>query len=110
MQAVSVGPSRDELGSGWGWFVLLGVVLAFLGLVAIWNAVDATLVTTVFVGFALLIGGFVEIIGAFTRGSSLGSRVLHIILGILYVIVGFDLIADPLAGRSRSRSWSASCS
>ena len=50
------------------------------------------------VGFALLIGGFVEIIGAFTRGSSLGSRILHIILGILYIIVGFDLIADPLAG------------
>jgi uncharacterized membrane protein HdeD (DUF308 family) len=75
-----------------------GVVLAVLGLVALFNAVDAALVTTVFVGFVLLIGGIAQIIGAFFQSGSTGGRVLQIVLGILYVIVGGNIVADPLAG------------
>ena len=61
--------------SGWGWYVALGIALVIVGLIALWNVVDATLVTTVVVGWLLVIGGFVEIFGAFTRRASLGSRV-----------------------------------
>ena len=102
--------SNDELGqtSGWGWYVALGIALVIVGLIALWNVVDATLVTTVVVGWLLVIGGFVEIFGAFTRRASLGSRVLHILLG-LYLLVGFDLVFDLLPARWRSRSRSGSC-
>jgi uncharacterized membrane protein HdeD (DUF308 family) len=93
--------SNDELGQtseGWGWYVALGIALVIVGLIALWNVVDATLVTTIVVGWLLVIGGFVEIFGAFTRRASLGNRILHVLLGILYLLVGFDLVFEPLAG------------
>jgi uncharacterized membrane protein HdeD (DUF308 family) len=92
--------SNDELGqtSGWGWYVALGVALVIVGLIALWNVVDATLVTTIVVGWLLVIGGFVEIFAVFTRRASLGSRILHVLLGILYLLVGFDLVFNPISG------------
>jgi uncharacterized membrane protein HdeD (DUF308 family) len=98
MEATSANPPTEEGQAGWGWYVAFGVALVVLGLIALWNAVDATLVTTVLVGFALAVGGAVEIAAAFMRGASLGRRILHVILGLLYLVVGFDLIVDPLRG------------
>jgi uncharacterized membrane protein HdeD (DUF308 family) len=91
-------PSGDAARTQWKWFMAFGVVLAVLGLVALFNAVDAALITTVFVGFVLLIGGIAQIIAAFFQSGSTGGRVLQIVLGILYVIVGGNIVADPLTG------------
>lgn len=88
----------SDAGSGRGWFIALGVVLVILGLAALWNAVDATLVTTIIVGWLLVIAGFANIIGAFMSSAGFGWRLLQGLLGILYIVVGFDVIADPLAG------------
>ena len=90
-------PDADT-GMGRGWFIALGVVLVILGLVALWNMVDATLVTTIIIGWVLVIAGVMNIVGAFTSSESTGWRVLQGVLGILYIIVGFNVIADPLAG------------
>ena len=98
MQALNPDPSITESRGGWGWFVAFGVLLVILGFAALYNAIDATLVTTVIVGWALVIGGVVEIVGAFMSGSSLGGRILNIALGVLYILVGFDIIANPLEG------------
>jgi uncharacterized membrane protein HdeD (DUF308 family) len=76
----------------------IGVVLAILGLVALWNVVDATLVTTIIVGWVLVAAGAMQLVGAFTGGSSTGWRILQALLGVLYIIVGFELAFDPLAG------------
>ncbi len=89
---------ESDAGSGRGWFIALGVVLVILGLVALFNAVDATLVTTIIIGWLLVIAGIANVIGAFTTSSGLGWRLVQILLGILYVVVGFNVIADPLAG------------
>ena len=91
-------PPETDAGTGRGWFIALGVVLAILGLVALWNAVDATLVTTIIIGWLLVIAGFANIIGAFTTDNGIWWRLLQALLGILYIVVGFNVIADPLAG------------
>src|SRR6188472_1573876 len=44
-------PPDTDAGSGRGWFIALGVVLFILGLVALYNAINATLVTTIIVGW-----------------------------------------------------------
>ncbi len=90
-------PDADA-GGGRGWFIALGVVLVILGLVALWNVIDASLVTTIIIGWVLVIAGIATFIGAFTTDLGLGWRLLQLVLGILYVVVGFDLIADPLQG------------
>jgi membrane protein HdeD len=91
-------PSAAEIGRRWKWYVVFGVVLLVLGVVALGNVVASTLVTTIFVGWMLVFGGIMQIVGAFTAGASAGWRILMAILGILFVIVGFNLIAEPLKG------------
>ena len=91
-------PLDEQIRGRWKWFVGFGVVIAILGLIALWNVVDATLVTTIFVGFMLLFGGIAQIIGAIATGGSTGGRILAVVLGILYVIIGLNIIADPLRG------------
>jgi uncharacterized membrane protein HdeD (DUF308 family) len=86
-----------SLGLSRGWLIGLGVVMIILGLVALWNVVDATLVTTVIVGWVLVIAGVMHVVGAFTGGST-GGRILSALLGILYVVIGFDLVFNPLEG------------
>jgi uncharacterized membrane protein HdeD (DUF308 family) len=91
-------PSDEALRGRWKWLVGIGVLLVVVGLIALWNVVDATLVTTVIVGVALLFGGAMQIVGAWAAEGSTGRRVLMAALGVLYIIIGFDLIADPLRG------------
>jgi uncharacterized membrane protein HdeD (DUF308 family) len=91
-------PSEAELRNRWKWFVGFGVVLVILGAIALWNVVDATLVTTIFIGWLLVLGGIVQIIGAFATSGSMGLRVLMAVVGILYAIVGLNIVADPLQG------------
>jgi uncharacterized membrane protein HdeD (DUF308 family) len=91
-------PSAAEIAGRWKWFVAFGVILVILGLLALYNVVDATLITTIFVGWLLVFGGIAQIVGAFTTNGGVGSRILMILLGILYVVVGLDIVADPLQG------------
>lgn len=95
-------PYRDmrveEIRSRWKWLVGLGAVMAILGVVILLNAVNATFITTVLVGVLLIGAGLVELVGAFGRGQGAGSRVLHVVLGVLYVVVGLAIVADPLRG------------
>jgi uncharacterized membrane protein HdeD (DUF308 family) len=91
-------PPDTDAGSGRGWFIALGVVLFILGLVALYNAIDASIVTTIIVGWLLVIAGIANIVGAFMSGAGGWWRLLQGLLGILYIVVGFDIIADPLAG------------
>jgi uncharacterized membrane protein HdeD (DUF308 family) len=89
---------ESDAGSGRGWFIALGVVLVILGLIALVNVIDASLVTTIIVGWLLVIAGIATVIGAFTTNVGIGWRIVQGLLGILYVVVGFNVIADPLAG------------
>ncbi len=91
-------PVAQAIRARWKWFVGFGVVLAILGIIALWNAVDATLITTIYVGFLLIAGGVAQLFGAFTMPGALSTRLLNALIGVLYLIVGFDLVADPLAG------------
>ena len=89
---------ETNAGSGRGWFIALGVALVVLGLIALWNVVDTTLVTAIFIGWLLVIGGIFNIIGAFVTQVGLGWRLVHGLLGILYVLVGINLVMDPFSG------------
>ncbi len=82
----------------WGWVVAIGVLFAILGVVALFNVADATVITTVIIGWLLTFAGIMHIVGAFTSGESVGWRVAQGLLGILYVVVGLNLVFNPLEG------------
>lgn len=91
--------AAEDIHRRWGWVFGAGVLLAILGVLALMNAVDATLITTVIVGFLLIVAGVVDIFAAFTGGSESGGwRILRFVLGVLYIVVGLDLVAQPALG------------
>jgi uncharacterized membrane protein HdeD (DUF308 family) len=80
-----------------GKIVLLGVVTAIAGLLAlIWPWISGVAVTVV-VGVALVIGGVARLVAAFSAGS-FGRGTLAFIGGALTLLAGTILVARPGAG------------
>ncbi len=94
--------SVDQEGAGpqlsSGWLIGIGAVLVILGLIALGNVLDATLVTTIIVGWLLVFAGVMHLVSIFAGGASLGWRLLQGLLGILYIVVGIEIVYDPIAG------------
>ncbi|MCL4855274.1 MAG: HdeD family acid-resistance protein [Bryobacteraceae bacterium] len=104
MNAASPGVSHvapaDEmrnLHQYWRWFLALGIGMVALGMFVIGWACIATLTiaATWFFGFVLLASGISEIVNSFWAGRWSGM-LLHLLIGVLYVVVGFIIIDQPV--------------
>jgi uncharacterized membrane protein HdeD (DUF308 family) len=85
----------QDVADHWGLAVVMGVASILLGLLAMFYP-GATIVTVgIFFAAWLFVSGIVEVITSFTRDGDTGSRVLHAIIGVLSVIVGFALLRTP---------------
>src|SRR4029079_5762930 len=85
----------QDLADHWGLAVVMGIVSVVLGLLAMFYP-GATIVTiAIFFAAWLFVSGIFEVITSFTRDGDTGARVLHAIIGVLSVIVGFALLRSP---------------
>ncbi|MEN6495051.1 MAG: HdeD family acid-resistance protein [Thermoguttaceae bacterium] len=84
----------EHLHRTWGWFVGLGVVLMILGVIAIGSAIATTLVSILLFGWLLIIGGVLEAGYAFWQ-ERWGAFFIDLMVGILYAVVGFMMVANP---------------
>jgi uncharacterized membrane protein HdeD (DUF308 family) len=69
MTTMQPGPGRAladaGVGSGWGWFVALGVAFLVLGVLAFGDLLAASLASVLFVGAMLIVGAVAQVIRAF---------------------------------------------
>jgi uncharacterized membrane protein HdeD (DUF308 family) len=79
----------------WAWFLILGILLMVVGLVAMGATFVATLASVMVFGYLLLAGGTVQIVNAFLARSWRGFFV-HLLAGTLQLIVGMLMIERPL--------------
>ncbi len=80
----------------WGWFLIWGIVLFILGIIAIGATTFTTLFSVIFLGTLLLLSGIVIIIDAFSFWWHKWSGFfLHLLIGILYGATGVMLIQSP---------------
>lgn len=93
----SVSPDRKRPRTGWFWFVLLGLLLILLGAFAWVDVVVATIAGTLLIGAALLAGGVVQVLHSFLD-RDWGTFALHLLSGVLYVIGGLLIMAEPVSG------------
>jgi uncharacterized membrane protein HdeD (DUF308 family) len=95
---VSGGVATLDVGAAlrrsWGWFLVLGIVEIILGTVAVGASVMATLVTVVFIGWLLLVGGVLSALHAFWRKGWRGFF-LDLAMGVLYVVAGLMMVMNP---------------
>jgi len=83
--------------SKWGWFVALGSVLILVGIFALGDVVAFTLVSVIFIGAMLLVGGIFHIIHAFMT-KAWSAFALNLIMGAVYVIGGLLIMDEPVQG------------
>lgn len=83
-----------DMRKNWFWFLLLGIVMILLGIVAIGSATYTTLFSVAFLGGLLALGGLVQIFHSFWSRQWSGFF-LSLLAGILYLVTGFILLANP---------------
>jgi uncharacterized membrane protein HdeD (DUF308 family) len=80
-----------------GWSIALSVLMIIAGLLAIASPFLAGIVVTRLVGWLLLFSGVLHFVYAF-RGGGVTAVLWEILLGVLYVIVGFYILANTALG------------
>jgi uncharacterized membrane protein HdeD (DUF308 family) len=79
------------------WSVFMGVLTAAIGVVMIIHPIATAAVSTLFLGWALIIAAAAQFVFAFTSQTA-GNFFLKLLLGVLYGIAGIALAFFPLAG------------
>lgn len=85
------------LEKGWGWLLALGVVFIILGIIALGAPYALALAVDLMLGWILIICGIVSIVSAFLS-RNWGKFILILLSGIVFVIAGILLLANPLEG------------
>ncbi|MGA9865918.1 MAG: HdeD family acid-resistance protein [Acetobacteraceae bacterium] len=91
------GGSLSNLSLKWGWFVILGIVLIVMGVIAWLDVVAVTIASTFVIGAALLVGGAFQIVHAFMTREWRGF-IFSLLSGVLYFIGGLLIMNEPMQG------------
>ncbi len=86
-----------EVSKRTGWSVFMGIVTMAVGLGMIVYPFATAALSTVFLGWALLVAGIAHFIFAF-QSQTAGGFFMKALLGVLYLVAGIGLTAFPLTG------------
>src|SRR6478609_1128503 len=79
----------------WWCFLLLGVSLVVMGTICIAEPLIGSIASVIFLGFLMLAAGISQIVGSFWAGKWSGM-LLHILIGVLYAVVGYMIVDEPV--------------
>ena len=79
------------------WSIVLSVLLMIAGLLAIFAPMIAGLAYTVFIGWILVFAGVLHLVFAW-RGERARMVIGQILLGLVYCLIGFYVLYNPVAG------------
>ncbi|WP_036263954.1 HdeD family acid-resistance protein [Methylocapsa aurea] len=95
---IFIAQTPSGVGAHWGWLVALGAALSVLGILAIWRARTATLVSVAIIGALLLVGAIGVFTVAFSFTGYWTAFFIHVLWAILLAIIGFILVTRPAIG------------
>ena len=81
----------------WFLWMIAGVISLFGGFFALANPLAATLTAELLAGWMFVAVGIMTMVSAF-GDQGWGGRILSLLIGVIIVILGVDLIGDPLGG------------
>ena len=85
------------LSEGWGWLLTLGIIFFILGILALGAPYAVSLAVELVLGWILIIGGVISIVGSFSPGRR-EKFFLILLSGIIFLIAGILLLVNPLQG------------
>jgi uncharacterized membrane protein HdeD (DUF308 family) len=80
----------------WWLFLILGTVLAILGMVALSAPLITAIAVTAVLGLVLIVGGILHAVHAFALDGA-RTVILGIVLSVFYILVGFFLMRNPIS-------------
>jgi len=84
----------EAIQGNWGWILALGIILIIVGTIAVAMPFVASLASAVAFGALLVLGGIIQLVGAFwTRDWS--GFFLSLLMGVLYLVLGVLFLRDP---------------
>ena len=84
----------DAMKRHWGWLLALGVLFILLGSIGLGMTVGLTLMSMLFFGVLLCIGGVFQLVDS-AKSKQWRGVVCHALIGILYLIAGVLVMYDP---------------
>lgn len=87
----------EKLRRSWVWLAVLAVISLVGGVLALLNPFAATIAAVLLAGWAFILIGAVQLVQAF-QVQGWGGFMWALLLGVLTLVVGVALIANPLAG------------
>ena len=93
--ATAKNPKLGEVRKNWIWLLFLGIAFLILGIIGLSRAFALTVASVYFFGFLILIGGVIQL---FESSKCKGWKGIfwHLIISIIYILVGIQIIARPL--------------
>lgn len=88
---------RGRAGLRWGWYLVEGIASVAAGVIALAYPAVTLLVIVLLVALRAIVLGLVEVVGAFSF-KGFESRWLLGLTGVVSVLFGIVLLANPLAG------------
>ncbi len=86
----------QAVGQHWGWFLAKGILMILVGLLALGDYVMVALFSMIFLGWLMIFAGIVEAVHAFWK-KEWGGLFLNLLVGVLYIVVGLMVLANPEA-------------
>jgi uncharacterized membrane protein HdeD (DUF308 family) len=84
-----------ELKKNWGWLLAFGVLSIVLGTIGLGMTFGLTLVSVLFFGVLLIVGGVFQVFDAF-KCKGWKSTLWHVLIALLYIAAGALMVYDPL--------------
>jgi uncharacterized membrane protein HdeD (DUF308 family) len=81
--------------NNWVFLLIAGLIAIVGGIIALLNPLAATITAVMLTGWILVAVGVIEVIGVFTA-TGWGARLWSLVLGILTVILGLYILANPI--------------
>lgn len=88
-------PNLGDLEKRWGWMMALGILFLILGTIGLGMELFLTIVSVLFFGVLLLIGGAFQLVHAFLYCKGWKGILSHAVNALLYIIVGAVIVNDP---------------
>jgi uncharacterized membrane protein HdeD (DUF308 family) len=87
---------QEELKRRWVWFVGLGILLVVAGTIALGSTFVLTIASVLLFGWLMIVVGILQAVHAFLCKFWSGFF-LDLLTGLLYLVVGFMVVANPSA-------------
>ncbi len=95
---VFIGEAPDVLAVHWGWPIALGVILMVLGVLAIWHARAATMLSVRLLGALLLASALSVLVFAFSFAGFWTEFFIHVLWAAIILILSLMLMTRPAIG------------